>query len=168
VFAGVIFDLDQTLVDSSPLKPFRDGRRWAEVYKRISSVRCYPGIPELLADLKRNELKVAIVTSSPETYCVQVISQFRWAVSARVCYHDTSRRKPFPDPMILALQRMRLLSEDVIAVGDDAGDIAAARAAGIRTAAAAWGAADRLGLKASGADFWCEDVNDVRKVLWLD
>ena len=34
----VLFDLDNTVVDSAHLKPLRDQRRWAEVYQQIAAL----------------------------------------------------------------------------------------------------------------------------------
>jgi len=47
-FKAVIFDLDQTLVDSKHLKKLRDSRQWSEVFKNIDSIKPYPLIDEIL------------------------------------------------------------------------------------------------------------------------
>lgn len=46
-------------------------------------------------------------------------------------------------------------------VGDSPGDIAAAREAGARSVAAAWGYGERESLRAAGPDVWCESVGEL-------
>src|SRR5437763_1202703 len=102
--AGVLFDLDQTLINSSVAEPLRRQGKWAEVYKLISGFNRYDGIGELLAMLLEREVAIAIVTSSPRSYCAKVIEQHQFLVEKTVCYHDTNLHKPHPAPILKGIE----------------------------------------------------------------
>lgn len=136
---GVIFDLDQTLVDSAIAKSDRDARNWEKVYSLVPKIGPYAGVVELLDVLAKNEVPTAIVTTSPRPYCSRVMTQCKFKFASVVCYHDTMRRKPHPDPILKALELMRVDAKNTVSIGDDVKDIQAGKAAGVITVAAAWG-----------------------------
>ena len=164
---GVIFDLDQTLVDSDIVKPFRDSRKWDLVEREIPKVRPYDRIKPLVNKLRNRNIKIGIVTSSPSVYCRQVLKQCSLRVDDIVGYHDTQRRKPHPDPLQLSLRKLGLDPRDVVAIGDKADDVCAAKAAGIISIAACWGVneSDRRSLTGSGANIICRTVEELEKKL---
>jgi phosphoglycolate phosphatase-like HAD superfamily hydrolase len=51
---------------------------------------------------------------------------------ALVCAEDTAERKPRPEPLLLALERMRLAPGQAVYIGDSPEDVEMARAAGVR------------------------------------
>jgi pyrophosphatase PpaX len=52
---------------------------------------------------------------------------------------DTSRHKPDPEPLLVALERLEAVPGDAAYVGDSPFDIRAAKAAGVHAVAVAWG-----------------------------
>jgi len=162
---GVIFDLDLTLIDSSIAEPLRSKRDWKSVYALIAQFAVYPGIHELLADLHTWGIPCAIVTSSPRPYCTRVVSTHDFQIPELVCFHDTTRRKPHPDPMLKALKQLGLDSTDAVAVGDEAKDIQSARACGVSTIAATWGALHEDVLRAASPDMVAASVEELHELL---
>jgi pyrophosphatase PpaX len=82
-------------------------------------------------------------------------------VQAVVGADSCTNAKPHPEPVLLALARLGGCVPEALLVGDSPHDIAAAKAAGIRAAAALWGACARSVLAAAGADFFLEHVRDL-------
>ena len=162
---GVIFDLDQTLIDSRAAESLRKSREWAKVYAAIPSLIPFPGVPGLLSHLAASGVPVGIVTSSPASYCNKVVAHWRWKIDAVIGYHDTALRKPAPDPILLALTRIKREKDKAISVGDDPRDIVASRKAGVYVVGALWGAADRVALIASAPDALCESVPQLVDLL---
>ncbi|SRR6266496_3123111 len=163
---AVILDLDQTLLDSSALEPSRKARNWPAVYAGIGKLQCYDGIAELLTHLRGAGLCLGIVTSAPRPYCSKVIKACGLEVDASVCYHDTKRHKPYPDPLVLALQRLGDIEPiNAVAVGDAVADILAARAAGIHSIAASWGCVGLAALKGAQPDRLVTDVSQLRAAI---
>jgi pyrophosphatase PpaX len=69
-----------------------------------------------------------------------------------VCAEDTVRRKPDPEPLLLALQRMRLAPAEAVYVGDSPEDIQMAQTAGVRTVGIPGGFPNREALAAARPD----------------
>ena len=50
-----------------------------------------------------------------------------------VSYEDTINHKPDPEPLLLAAQKLGVLPEDCVYVGDVENDVVAAKAAGMKS-----------------------------------
>ena len=164
---GILIDLDQTLIDSQVAESFRKSRNWRMVYQLIPKLRPYAGISHLLQELNSLNVPICIVTSSPQTYCQQVVTHNGWHVQSMVCYHDTKRRKPYPDPILLGLQKLQqsACDVDVVSIGDAAKDTEAARSAHVYSIGSLWGSLEPDQLIKSKPDILCATVNDLRGVL---
>ena len=163
---GVLIDLDLTLVDSRIAASVRKSRTWPAVYEMIPRFTRYEGVSELLVALSENGIGVCVVTSSPEPYCSRVLEHFDWKGITAVCYHDTIRHKPHPDPLLRGLKLLEIQPQHAISVGDDPIDTTAARRGGIFCVGALWGALDRKALIGSKPDALCETVNELRTLIF--
>lgn len=162
---AIIFDLDQTMINSLDAEALRKSRNWTEVYKMIPSLIPFNGIDKVLDIISEKDIPYAIVTSSPRPYCMRIMSHWNWKTPSVVCYHDTSRRKPHPDPILLAIEKMNVSSEYVISIGDDPRDIQASKAAGIKSAGALWGISNTTSLIESQPDIIFATVKDLENYI---
>jgi len=153
---ALIFDLDQTLVDTQHIEPLRRTRKWGSVFQKIPTIIAYEGIDDVLSVAREKGVKLAIVSSSPSNYVQKIIHHFKWSFDEFVCYHDSIRHKPYPDPFIEVLNRLNLPSTDCWAVGDDPKDIIAAGEAKIFSVGALWGSLDKEALVNSKPDITFE------------
>ncbi len=69
---------------------------------------------------------------------------------------DVTRHKPDPAPVQHALRLLDGTPETTVFVGDSPHDMAAGRAAGVRTAAALWGPFGRPQLTPQAPDYWLD------------
>jgi pyrophosphatase PpaX len=126
-------------------------------------IRGYDGIEEVLDALKAAGRRTGIVTSkSRDTTgmafrAVGLEERFDVVVTAT----DTSEHKPSPVPLQLCLQRLGATAAGSIYVGDSPFDVQAGAAAGMTTAAVAWGVFGREALLAAGPDFWLDEPRDL-------
>ena len=126
-------------------------------------IRGYDGIEEVLDALKAAGRRTGIVTSkSRDTTAmafraVGLEARFDVVVTAS----DTTEHKPSPAPLQLCLQRLGATAAGSIYVGDSPYDIQAGVAAGMTTAAVAWGVFGRDVLLAAGPDFWLDEPRDL-------
>lgn len=162
---ALIFDLDQTLIDSRHIEHLRRSRQWSIVYQKIPTILTYDGINEVLSFTKDKGIKLAIVSSSPSSYVQRVMRHFGWSFDM-VCYHDTNRHKPHPAPFIEAANRLKIAAKDCWAMGDEPKDIIAAKAAGMYAVAALWGSLDKESLKSAKPDIIFETVTSFYKVIY--
>lgn len=162
---AVIFDLDQTLVDSGSVKALRDSRQWGRVYSMIPSLKAYEGVADILSWLEAEEVPFAIVTSSPRPYCDNILAHHKWTVRVSVCAREAPRYKPDPAPLLHAANLLQVPPQDIISIGDDAKDIIASNAAKMYSVAATWGSTDRAALLSAGPHSICENVQSLDELL---
>lgn len=103
--------------------------------------RPFDGVPELLDAIEAAGSRWGIVTNKPESLAVALMPILGWDTRCAVLIGGDSlpARKPDPLPLRVAAERMGLGVDDCAYVGDDERDIAAARAAGMRSIVALWG-----------------------------
>jgi HAD superfamily hydrolase (TIGR01662 family) len=146
---GVIFDLDQTIIDSSIAEKQRSKHQWSEVYTLLPHFKLYDGMRELMSELRHNNYKIAIVTTSPGIYAERVLDHFGIEYNSKVCFHDVSRRKPYEDQYLKAMELLKLTPSKTFALGDRAIDVQAAHNAKIKSCACYWGSNEKENLRKS-------------------
>ena len=121
-------------------------------------VRGYEGIDDVLEALHSAGRRLGIVTSKSHDTTQMAFRAVGLAghFDAVVTAGDTEAHKPDPEPLLLCLEMLGRSSDRAIYVGDSPYDIQAGAAAGMTTAAVAWGVFGRETLLASGPDFWLE------------
>ncbi len=137
---GIIFDLDQTIIDSRIAYETRKNRDWKKAYSLIPEMTPYADVVNLIKILPSQGVEVAIVTSSPRPYCEKILKYLGITQAITVCYHDTKNHKPDPDPYQLAISKMKNKDlKSIIAIGDEEIDIKAAQRANIFNILTYWG-----------------------------
>jgi len=101
----------------------------------------FPGTAELLDALEKNNLPWGVITNKPGWLTNPLMDALKLSQRAAciVSGDTTSKNKPHPEPMYYACEQANLVPEDCIYVGDAERDIAAGRAAGMKTVAALFG-----------------------------
>ncbi len=113
----------------------RADRVWRTFYARHKS-ELMPGARTALESLA-SRFTLGLVTSGDRARVRRELRRFRFAQLFRVCIYaeSTERRKPHPDPLKLALRRLRIPPESAVYVGDSPEDILMAQRAGLRSVA---------------------------------
>lgn len=118
-------------------------RRFLELYATDPGrdTRLFPGFAAVLARLEAAHLPWGIVTNKPTglTHAVLAALGLGRRAGALVCGDTFAERKPHPRPLLYAAARLGLPPSAILYAGDAERDIAAGRAAGMRTLAAAYG-----------------------------
>lgn len=101
----------------------------------------FPGLLELLDRLDSQGTRWGIVTNKPERMTMPLLAKLGLSerMACAVSGDTLSQRKPHPAPLLLACEQAGVTPALSLYVGDDARDIVAGRAAGMRTIAAAYG-----------------------------
>jgi 3-amino-5-hydroxybenzoic acid synthesis related protein len=129
----------------------------------LRRVRLFPGVRETLEDLAARGCRMAIVTSKGRGRARQTLQALDLArfFAAVVDAQDIQAPKPSPDAILVALGRLESRPEEALMVGDSLLDIEAARAAGVRSAAAMWGTPEADALRAARPDYELESPVEV-------
>ena len=103
------------------------------------STRPFAGVEDELAGLAAAGLAWGIVTNKAERFALPLAAALQLQAATVVGGDTTGHTKPHPAPLLEAARRLGVAAEACLYVGDDERDILAGRAAGMATAAAAWG-----------------------------
>ncbi len=127
----------------------------------------YPGAVEMLAWARAEGHATAIVTSKGRGMTARSLGHvgLAEAFDTVVTYEETTRHKPLPDPVVLALDRLGLSASQALFVGDSPHDMFAGRAAGVATAAAQWGPFTRAELAVADPTFWMSALRELPDVV---
>lgn len=122
----------------------------------------YRGIPEVLRELKKNGVKLAVCSNKPHEAAVKVIDQlFGKDLDLVIGQSSRIRRKPAPDAPLKAAGIFGVSPEECLYVGDTRTDMETGKAAGMYTVGVLWGFRGRQELEASGADLIIEKPEEL-------
>jgi len=160
----IIFDFDQTLVDTSPAADLRANRKWSAVMTQAKAGRLpvYPGVSEMLAVLHAKGHRLAILTKSPDMVPRWYVEHYGWPIDIVLGYHQVKRRKPDPEGLLLAMKAANASPDDTHHVGDQAQDTEASRAANVIAIGVTWGIASKEELEASRPNFIFDTVSELQ------
>lgn len=99
----------------------------------------FAGIDATLSALTSLGLSWGIVTNKAERFALPLASALQLRTAVVVGGDTTGHTKPHPAPLLEAARRLGVAPSACLYVGDDERDVVAGRAAGMKTASAAWG-----------------------------
>lgn len=123
-----------------------------EHHDRLTSA--YEGILEAVVGLDAAGCRMAIVTSKVGFMAERALAHTGLASYMRciIASDSTTKHKPDPEPVLVALERLSATPEESVFVGDSPYDMQAARAAGVHALGVAWGAFTTEALVDAGAE----------------
>ncbi len=133
--------------------------RWLELYAQEPS-QLLPGAHETLARLAGRGIAQGLVSSGESQRVRREIAALGVApfFGAVVCGGETARRKPDPEPLLLALERLGVAASQAAYVGDSPEDVEMARAAGAFAVGVPGGFPNRRALEASRPHVFAPDL----------
>ncbi len=135
----------------------------------IELIGIFPGILELLEELKTRGYKTGIVTSRLRHSTEIGLKKYDMEqyFDAIVTCDDTDKHKPDPEPVHIALARLGSKPEEAIMVGDSMFDILCAKNAGVKAVLVSWALAvseeDKTGENAP--NYIIEKAEDLLDIL---
>lgn len=127
----------------------------------------FPMVVETLQWARAEGYSTAIVTSKGKGMTKRSLDHVGLGSSfdAIVTFEETSRHKPLPDPVWLALERLGASANHALFVGDSPHDMHAGRAAGVKTAAALWGPFSREELAEAHPTWWMTRFDELPAIV---
>lgn len=125
---------------------------YAQANGRSSQV--YPGVRELLEHYRAGTVPMAVVTNKPTAFTQPLLERMALAsyFSVVVCGDTLARKKPDPDPLLHACERIGVSPRHSLMVGDSRVDVDAARAAGCSVVGVSYGYNQGEPIASAGAD----------------
>ncbi len=152
-------------------------------FKQIYASACevqtapYPGVPEMLDDLRRAGIRIAVVSNKFDAAVKRLCAHYfgdRIDVAIGEREADGVRKKPAPDTVFAALTALGFPPSApsdntcplrVTYIGDSEVDIETARGAGIPCISVTWGFRDQAFLRAHGATLPADTPAEVTRIL---
>lgn len=125
-----------------------------------------PGVDEMLAQLQ-GRFPMAIVSARDEKSTLRFLNQFDLNKYFDVIVTGLSapRTKPYPDPILLAAQKMGVHPAQCLMIGDTTVDIRAGKAAGAQAVGVLCGFGEEDELRQLGADLILKSTSELTEVF---
>lgn len=126
----------------------------------------YPGILQLLKELRRESYHLAIVSNKAD-FAVKKLKEIYFAglIDVAIGERENVRKKPAPDTVITALHELGVTGERAVYVGDSDVDIETAENAGMDEIAVTWGFRSKEFLSRHGACVYAADAKELKLLL---
>jgi pyrophosphatase PpaX len=172
IFSSFGEPLSVTMKKFLPQIPVEEG---VEIYRSYhydnftGLIEVFPGILELLRELRARGYKTGIVTSRLRHTTDLGLRKYDMEqyFDAVITVEDTVKPKPDPEPVRVALERLGSAPEEAIMIGDSVFDVQCARRAGVKAAIVGWavafGSEERAG--ANAPDYFLEKPGDLLEIL---
>lgn len=136
-------------------------RLWLKHYAEDAAA-LLPGAGPALARLDEAGLLLGLVTSGERVRVEREQTALRLSgvFPVMVCGGETANRKPHPEPLEVALERLGVAAAEAAYVGDSAEDVEMARAAGVFAVGIPGPFPNREALALSGPDLVATDLED--------
>ena len=145
--------------------------RLLELYKRklgTTESTLYPGLESLSIRLDESLIPWGVVTNKPELYAKKLLSQLNLLkrCAVLICPDHVRERKPDPEPIHLACQKLKCNEKRSVYIGDHVRDIRAAESANVTSIAAAYGYLNQeTRVENWKADFIVRNSTELEKLL---
>ena len=130
-------------------------RRFAQEYAKRWSVktRAYDGVAELLTELSRRHVPMAVLTNKPDEFTQVIVRKLlgQWQFAAVRGVGADGRKKPDPAGALAIAAGLGLRPVECLYVGDTDTDMQTATSAGMFAVGATWGYRPASELLAHGA-----------------
>ena len=125
-----------------------------------------PGVDEMLTHIK-GHYPMAIVSARDEKSTLRFLTQFDLCKYFDVIVTGLSapHTKPYPDPILLAAQKMGVKSQECLMIGDTTVDIRAGKSAGAQTVGVLCGFGEENELRQLGADLILKSTSDLPELF---
>ena len=142
-------------------------------YDRLFAVDCmykvkpYPGIVELLQELKKRQIPIAVLSNKPHPNTLKVIHDLFGDDMFTIVQGQIPQieKKPSPDGVIYIAEKLGIPAEQFLYVGDTNTDMQTGKNAGAFTVGVLWGFRDRKELEDNDADAIIETPMELLQYL---
>ena len=129
----------------------------------LDATRPYDGIPEMLQELRKRGCKTAVVSNKMMAATQELVAHFFPEIEVAIGENEAAgiRKKPAPDMVMEAINRLGVKAETAVYVGDSDVDIQTAKNAGVPCISVLWGFRNKDFLLEHGATHFVMKPADI-------
>ena len=138
--------LSDSLRHAMPTLPPERYQEFLALYRRYflereDTLSLFPGVPELLSELKQRGHRLAVATGKPRRGLDRALqaSAIGALFDATRC-GDETQPKPHPAMLLELMNQLQLRASDLLMIGDTSHDLGMAKSAGVDAVAVSYGA----------------------------
>lgn len=126
----------------------------------------YEGIIELLDEIKRRNIKLAVVSNKKHEFTLEIVKKYFGNKFDMVIGHrENYKEKPDPTSVLEVLEEFSIEKSNCIYVGDSNIDIITANNAGVKSVGVTWGFRDEEELSKEGATYIVNNIKELRDII---
>lgn len=157
-------------VGDSELKDFETVRKtYDTLYENdmMGITKVFDGMKELLMNLKKKHIKIAVLSNKPDNVVPTVIETLfgKGFFDACLGQLDSIKRKPAPDGAILIAQQFNVLPEECLYIGDTDVDMQTGSSAGMNSVGVLWGFRGEKELISNGANYIVKKPSEILNLV---
>lgn len=131
--------------------------------QKINLIKPYKGLNETINYLKKNGIKVGIVTSKDKARSKQIVKKFRIKIDKIISPTLRLKGKPSPDQLNEMIKKFKIKKKFVTYVGDTDHDIQSAKRAGIFFIFAQYGYSKKI----IRSKYKIQKFSDLKKIIYV-
>ena len=134
-------------------------------------ISVFPGMDDLIAEVKRRGYRLGLVTSRLYNTTMQGLEKYglKEYFDVIVTANDTTKHKPDPEPVNITLEKLGAKPENSIMLGDTLFDLMCAKNAGVRSVLVSWSLAlsgkTKEDLGDAAPDYILEKPEDLLEII---
>ena len=127
----------------------------------------YRGIPEMLNELTKRGIKMAILSNKPDKFTKQCVAELlpSWTFDIVLGQRDNVPHKPDPTGALEVIERLRIPAKDFLYLGDTDVDMQTAAAVKMFSVGVLWGFRSQEELKENGACALIKHPKEIQNFL---
>lgn len=140
----------------------------SEYEKRcLNNTRPYPGITELIEELKKKSMKLAVLSNKPDALTKLSVQKLLGGTNFSIVLGESTDfpKKPAPDSALYIARYLAIPPAQIIYLGDSNIDMQTANAAGMFAVGALWGFRTAEELICSGAKKLIKEPQELLKII---
>ena len=132
----------------------------------MDKTRPYPGVSDLLAELKANGIKAGVASNKDHDFSEVLVRNYFGDMIQAVCGRkDGSPKKPDPFSVNYIIESLKVNKYESLYVGDSNVDMETAANAGLTSCGVLWGFRTEKELRESGAQFIVNDPVELYGII---
>lgn len=158
--------LEKLLGNENALEATEDFLNFYETHHK-QLARLYPGMREILENLKKKKVNLAIFTGKGRKSTLITLDELgiKNYFDIIISGNDVRSHKPSGEGINLILKHFKILRNEAIMIGDSVADVKAAQDAGVKIAAVLWDSYSKERVLQMQLDFIFENTNDLKLFL---